>query len=261
MIPYTPYVPLVTCRPTHCQNITLPKPHSNFTSPKDMLKFELGILTSNLPPSLFFILWPMALLYNQSVIELNTLIVLDSVLSLCDNIQSSHEAQSITLLRYSIYLLKTRTYLQSTHSVSKMLLAWSPPSALCCIPTAPVQMKAFITASFNLQNTIPACVQASSFLTHPMHIFHCHKNYLPKTQSQYYNYWLESTPLSPGVHKGYVLEQHSKSIILRFQPSFLAHLLFPTLLCISFSKRSPNTSPKIPCSRLCVSLQMLCNLW
>lgn len=90
------------------------------------------------------------------------------------------------------------------------MLPWSFLPALCSISTIPAQIKSSIISSLNLQNTFLACVQDSSSLAAPMHVFHCHKNYLSKTQIWYSNYWLESIPFSPGVHKGYILQQHLK---------------------------------------------------
>lgn len=177
----------------------------------------------------------MASLYNQSL-KLKYLIVLDSFLSLCYNIQSIHQPQSIPLPTHPIYWLKNITYVWRTRSVSKML-PWSSLSAFCSISTAPAQIKAFITPSFSLQNTILACVQASSFLTHPWIFSTVTRTIFLKHKSNIVTINLKAF-LSPLVSIKVLSEQCSKSITLWFQSSFLAHLLSPTHLCSSFSKRS-----------------------
>lgn len=176
MISTTPYVlPGTPCPSLHT---TLPKPYVQLY--KHQRRTQSWTWHPHLPQSLHFIFWPMESLCNQSL-KLKYLIVLDSFLSLCYNIQSSHQLQSILFPRYSIYCLKNITYLWRTHSMFKML-PWLSLSSFCSIPTAPVQIKAFITPSFSLQNTILACVQASSFLTHLCIFSTVTRIIFPKTQ-------------------------------------------------------------------------------
>lgn len=68
------------CQVTPCPSLhtTLPKPHSNFISPKDILKVEPDILTCHSPYFSYFGPW---LHWNQPL-KLKYLIVLDSFLSL-----------------------------------------------------------------------------------------------------------------------------------------------------------------------------------